>query len=255
VLYYPNGVVPQQDFTEGLYVDYRYLDKHNITPRYEFGYGLSYVGFKLNSLIVNSRGISGPLSPRPEGVQPPDLDNELPTPESALWPKGIRRLAKYVYPYISSTSDIKKGKYPYPPGYTTPHNTSPAGGGEGGHPDLYSTAIILHAQLTNLGTVPGSCVVQAYISYPPNIVDADGEPVDMPVRVLRAFEKYEVFQPKRISVQLELTRKDLSYWDVKRQNWVLPDGEFMAHLGFSSRDLPLNSTFSTALHLNLGGGS
>ena len=27
ILYYPNGPIPQQNFTEGLYVDYRYFDK------------------------------------------------------------------------------------------------------------------------------------------------------------------------------------------------------------------------------------
>lgn len=27
VLYYPNGVIPQQNFTEGLYIDYRHFDK------------------------------------------------------------------------------------------------------------------------------------------------------------------------------------------------------------------------------------
>ena len=253
IIYYPNGVVPQQDFTEGLYVDYRYFDKHNIAPRYEFGYGLSYTGFKLNSLIVNSRGVSGPLSPRPEPLQPPYLDNKLESAKSALWPAGMERLKKYIYPYISSESDIKKGRYPYPAGYDTPREPSPAGGDQGGNPDLYSTAVVLRAQLTNVDEIRGSCVVQAYISYPPELKDADGEPVDTPVRVLRSFEKFEVDDPKRISVQLELTRKDLSYWDVKQQTWVLPKGEFVAHLGFSSRDLPLNSTFSTSLHLNIPG--
>jgi beta-glucosidase len=29
-------------FTEGNYIDYRYFDAYNVTPRYEFGYGLSY---------------------------------------------------------------------------------------------------------------------------------------------------------------------------------------------------------------------
>ncbi len=42
VMYLPNGVVPQQDFKEGLYIDYRHFDKHDIAPRFEFGFGLSY---------------------------------------------------------------------------------------------------------------------------------------------------------------------------------------------------------------------
>lgn len=33
-------------FGEGLYIDYRYLDKNKFTPRYEFGYGLSGVPFR-----------------------------------------------------------------------------------------------------------------------------------------------------------------------------------------------------------------
>src|SRR5699024_3097999 len=42
VRYEPNWDVPQVNFTEGLYIDYRHFDRYNITPRYEFGFGLSY---------------------------------------------------------------------------------------------------------------------------------------------------------------------------------------------------------------------
>ncbi|RDW58789.1 hypothetical protein BP6252_13265 [Coleophoma cylindrospora] len=39
------------DFTEGNYIDYKYFDKYNITPRYEFGYGLSYTSFAYGTNI------------------------------------------------------------------------------------------------------------------------------------------------------------------------------------------------------------
>lgn len=43
---------PQSNFTEGVYVDYRHFDKNDITPRYEFGYGLSYTSFNLSNAQV-----------------------------------------------------------------------------------------------------------------------------------------------------------------------------------------------------------
>jgi beta-glucosidase len=39
------------EFTEGNYIDYKYFDKYNISPRYEFGYGLSYTDFTYSSTI------------------------------------------------------------------------------------------------------------------------------------------------------------------------------------------------------------
>lgn len=251
ILYYPNGVVPQQDFTEGMYIDYRYFDKHNITPRYEFGYGLSYTSFHLSSVLISPKHISpGVPAPRPSGISPPNLSTDIPAPETALWPKSFRKLKKYIYPYITSVSEIKKGKYPYPPAYSRdPHPLSPAGGAQGGNPDLYTTALTLQATLTNTGKVPGSAVVQLYISFPENVTSASGSgnKIDMPVRVLRQWEKIHVGtknSEKRQPVKMEITRKDVSYWDVEVQNWAVPKGEFRVCLGFSSRDMDHCSSFS-----------
>ena len=41
---------PQSNFTEGVYIDYKAFIVQNITPRYEFGFGLTYTAFNYSSL-------------------------------------------------------------------------------------------------------------------------------------------------------------------------------------------------------------
>ncbi|KAF3031612.1 hypothetical protein E8E12_002364 [Didymella heteroderae] len=60
----------QSDFVEGQYIDYRRFDAYNITPRYEFGFGLSYTSFELEKIDiirltkeVSSTAPSQPVSP------------------------------------------------------------------------------------------------------------------------------------------------------------------------------------------------
>ena len=49
---------PQCEFSEGVNIDYRSFLARNITPRYEFGFGLTYSSFSYSDLIVNVNATS-----------------------------------------------------------------------------------------------------------------------------------------------------------------------------------------------------
>ncbi|KAF5019513.1 hypothetical protein F66182_8478 [Fusarium sp. NRRL 66182] len=241
VLYLPNGVVPQQDFNEGLYIDYRHFDKYKIEPRFEFGFGLSYTTFGYKDLKIDQKAATSQLPAlRSTSAKPPKLDDKIPDIKEGLWPKNIRKLKKWIYPYIDSPDAVKHGDYPYPEGYDIQQPPSPAGGEEGGNPDLWETAVTVSVTLTNTGSVDGKAVPQLYLSYP------DTSKVDHPVRVLRGFEKVALKKGESKTVELELTRRDLSYWDVVEQNWRVTDGEFTIAVGESSRDVKLTGTFKAS---------
>ena len=254
VLYKAVERVPQQNFSHGLYMDYRYFDKHDISPRYEFGFGLSYTSFSMSDLVIKPLQRKSALPhPRPTApeISPPSYDNTIPKPESALFPGGFRRLSKYIYPYITSVDEVKQGQYPYPEGYDKVQPPSQAGGGEGGNPSLYEPFVNVTVKVQNTGPRTGKEVVQLYVSFPDVVRDTfDSEdeeavdPIDFPVRVLRNFQKIELESKESATVEMSLTRKDLSYWSTKRQNWVMPtQGKFMIWVGRSSRDLPLSGEF------------
>jgi beta-glucosidase len=251
VLYETSDAVPQKNFSHGLYLDYRYFDKHDIAPRYEFGFGLSYTTFNISNLTITTLQEKSPFpAPRPSpDVPAPSYNNTPPEPESAVFPSGFRRLSGYLYPYLTSVDLVKRGRYKYPDGYDTVQPLSPAGGGEGGNPSLYEPIVNVTVNLTNTGSRTGKEVVQLYVSFPDGIIDRDESgnitsPIDFPVRVLRNFDKVELNATESRMVEMTLTRKDLSYWSTIRENWVMPvTGRFVIWVGRSSRDLPLRGEF------------
>ncbi|WQF82646.1 Putative glycoside hydrolase, family 3, glycoside hydrolase family 3 domain, immunoglobulin [Colletotrichum destructivum] len=235
ILYLPNGVVPQQDFSEGLYIDYRYFDKKKIEPRFEFGFGLSYTTFDFSNVVVEGVKPKSALpAARPSpGSEPPKFSDKIPNKNEALFPDGFRKLDKYVYPYLNTVDDISTEPYPYPEGYDVKQPLSEAGGEEGGNPDLWETYVTVKADVTNTGAVAGKVVPQLYLSYPKNV-----HGVDFPVKVLRGFDKFNLEKGEKKTVTFNLTRRDLSYWDVHHQNWVMvTSGEYSFLVGESSRQL------------------
>ncbi|KAH7115240.1 beta-glucosidase [Dendryphion nanum] len=167
----------QSWFDEKLEIDYRYFDAHNISVRYEFGFGLSYSTFELSNIQGKALDDAITSAPADQPIQP------------------------------------------------------------GGNPALWETVYNVTVSVTNSGKVDGATVSQLYVSFP-----KDTTPAGTPPRQLRGFEKVYLKAGETQTVVFELMRRDLSYWDVISQQWLIPQGEFTLSVGLSSRDLRGSTT-------------
>ncbi|CAE6431419.1 unnamed protein product [Rhizoctonia solani] len=91
------GIVPIP-YTEGLKVDYRAFDANNITPRFEFGFGLSYTTFEYSGLVVTP-GASG-------GTQPTGPGSSLSSWFQDPWVKVTFTLKNTVMLLLTSSAQV-----------------------------------------------------------------------------------------------------------------------------------------------------
>lgn len=107
----------------------------------------------------------------------------------------------------------------------------------GGRADLFDDVTYVTATVTNTGSVAGAEVAQLYISLPDSVPGT-------PLRQLRGFTKLSITPGQKATAKFSLRRRDLSYWDVTKQEWILPSGLFTVSVGASSRILPLKGTIT-----------
>jgi beta-glucosidase len=85
--------------------------------------------------------------------------------------------------------------------------------------------------VTNTGARAGAEVVQLYV--------ADPEcSVGRPTRELKGFAKIRLDAGASGQVRLTLDARSLAFWSQTVHRWVVEPGEFVLHVGTSSRDLP-----------------
>jgi beta-glucosidase len=164
----------QADFTEGQLIDYRHFDHFNITPLYEFGFGLSYTSFALDGSLE------------------------------------VERLASSLAAKPSSDAELLPG----------------------GNVELWEPVLRLNTTVKNTGAVAGATVLQLYVAFP-----AGTTPEGTPVQVLRGFRKIPLQPGEAGHANFDLLRRDVSFWDVESQTWIIPAGKFDFLDGFSSRDI------------------
>ncbi|KAJ5211590.1 uncharacterized protein N7498_003236 [Penicillium cinerascens] len=107
----------------------------------------------------------------------------------------------------------------------------------GGPSELFERVGTIITHVLNSGSVAGAEVAQLYIGLPYSAPWS-------PPKQLRGFQKLWL-QPMQSGVAaFALTRRDLSYWDVKMQKWVIPVGTFRVYVGSSSRDIRQEGSFT-----------
>ncbi|KAK1050347.1 hypothetical protein LTR74_017085 [Friedmanniomyces endolithicus] len=185
---------PQCDFTEGVNVDYRGFLASNTTPRYEFGYGLTYSSFGYAHLQTDI--------------------NATATPGDTVTP---------VYTNGTTNDNI--------------NNTAI---GNGGLLSLFESVGTITASVSNTGSVAAAEVAQLYLQIPA----ATSNSSNPRTRVLRGFEKVLIQPNQTAQVAFNLRMKDVSTWNVTRQAWVVPSGQFRVYVGKSVLDTPLTGTFT-----------
>ena len=248
LLYIPNNGegAPQVAFTEGVFIDYRALDRANVTPVYEFGYGLSYTTFSYSNLQVKTvLGMNGTYTPTTGSTPPaPTYGTISNNTADYQFPSNLTYVPYYIYPYLNSTTlSIAANSSDYGDNSDVPPNSQngssqpllPASGAPGGNPELYDVLYEVTATVTNTGSIAGEEVLQLYISL--------GGPYD-PKIMLRNFERLSIQPGMSAAFTADITRRDLSNWDTVAQNWAISRYTKTVYVGSSSRKLPLSATLS-----------
>ena len=109
--------------------------------------------------------------------------------------------------------------------------------GEGGNPALWSPLVTVEVRVENTGKVDGAEVIQLYLGLPGN---------DVPQMQLRGFQKQTIRKGAAETVLFQLNRRDLSAYNVTRQEWQLRRGEYKVFVGKSVSDIQLQSMISFA---------
>lgn len=181
---------------------------------------------------------------RPAKGTTPTYSTKIPAASEAYWPDNFNAVFRYKYSFLAQNdaNDAAKignstTKYAYPAGYSNVQKAGvAAGGAQGGNPALFDTAYDISVTVKNTGKTAGKAVAQLYVQYP------SGISFDTPIIQLRDFEKTKELAAGESQVlNLRVTRKDLSVWDVVSQNWIVPNtsGDYGIWIGDASDTLTL----------------
>lgn len=85
-------------------------------------------------------------------------------------------------------------------------------------------------------TRPSEQIPQLYLTMPPS--------ANSPPKLLKGFDSVFLTPRKSQAVIIQLSRYDLSVWNVVQQRWTIPSGSIGISIGASSRDIRLKGSVS-----------
>lgn len=97
--------------------------------------------------------------------------------------------------------------------------------------ELFTPYTNVSVFVMNTGSVPGAAIPQLYLSIPEPAAVA-GASSGTPKRLLRGFDKVYLQPNQTQTVNFELLRRDVSYWDVVAQQWQLASGTVGVEVGW-----------------------
>ena len=108
------------NYSEGVFVGYRWYDENHVTPAYPFGYGLSYTTFRYSRLRVRDTAVRVTVTNtgRRTGVAVPQLYLGLPSPSSSVTQpprqlKGYRSLTLRPGQSVTVTFPLNERAFSY----------------------------------------------------------------------------------------------------------------------------------------------
>ncbi|KAJ7120054.1 beta-glucosidase [Mycena epipterygia] len=228
VLYESNDTTPQLTYTEGVNIDYKWFDAKNITPRFEFGFGMSYTTFAYSELKTSYV----PQWRREEGHHTAATSTSVHASKTSISTKFSSTIATISAASIplSVTSSANATRT-----VSAPSVASSPVGNIGGPAALYEDLLTVSFRVGNTGGIAGNEVSQLYLGFP--------AAYNEPPKTLRGFARTMLDCGESKIVNLSLRRKDVSVWDVVHQKWVLARGMFKVMVGSSSRVIHLEGEF------------
>jgi beta-glucosidase len=186
-------------------------------------------GSALADLLFGDENFSGKLP-----VTVPAAESDLPPFDNT----SLEVVYEYFHGYRFLDRNGTDPRYPFGFGlsYTTySYGNLVLASSALGPDDILSASV----DVTNTGSMAGEEVVELYVSY-------GGSSVERAVRDLKALARVALGPGETKTVTLQAPAGDMAYWDTGMAKWVIEPIGYSVHVGGSSRDLPLQASFSVS---------